>query len=302
MDRRRFIPNPEGLEGRALLASSVNLGNLFGFQVNTNLNIPITYEQKTLRIERLPYYLEKIRPGRFLPQPELNQIQVALNGLMDGIHKPPSSALDNYNYQLRHVVPKQSLTPVDAGILNNGFTAVLHAAGTVPTSVVGLKTALFQMTTKFDTASPEPVYLATNDYTLVLQTALAVGRPMPPPILPKIAKNQGIQADASHIKTPLKHPSLVGTYHFHTTIQVITPDGVVVGEAKCRRTNQYKVTITPALSPGLYQFRMRAVDTVGHLSKVSRPFEMKVVPLRHHNKLKAITGVATPEGPLGAKT
>src|SRR5215831_13563910 len=102
MDRRRYIPAPEGLETRALPAPTLNLNTLFGFQVNTNLNIPITYEQKSLRIQRLPYYLEKIRPGRFLPRPEMEQIQVALNGLMDQIQKPPASALDNFNYQLRH--------------------------------------------------------------------------------------------------------------------------------------------------------------------------------------------------------
>src|SRR5207248_2382606 len=105
MDRRRYIPAPEGLESRALLASTVNLNTLFGFQVNTNLNIPITYEQKALRIQRLPYYLEKIRPGRFLPKAEMDQVKVALNGLMDSIQKPPSKALDNYNLELRHVVP-----------------------------------------------------------------------------------------------------------------------------------------------------------------------------------------------------
>ena len=52
-----------------------NLANIFGFQVNTNLNIPVTYEQKELRVEHLPYYLEKILPGRFLPKAEIKGIQ-----------------------------------------------------------------------------------------------------------------------------------------------------------------------------------------------------------------------------------
>jgi hypothetical protein len=283
------------LEGRALLASTVNLSNLFGFQVNTNLNIPITYQQKELRIQRLPYYLEKIRPGRFLPAPEMQQVKAALNGLMDSIHKPVPSALDHFNYELRKVVPKQSLSPADAAILNRGLTGVLHAAAAPTPSVDGLKTALNRWVTQFDTASPQPVYLATNDYTLVLQTALAVGRPMPPPILPRIAKNQGIQVDAQHIKTPLKHPALTGTYHFHTHIQVITLDGQVVGTTNCRKNNRYKVLIGPALSPGVYSFRLRAYDDVGHLSRVSRVFKIKVVPRRHLTKI----GIATPKGPLG---
>jgi hypothetical protein len=282
--RRRYVPAPEALEGRALLAPTINFSNLFGFQVNTNLNIPITYQQKALRIKRLPYYMEKILPGRFLPKPELVQIQDSLNGLMSEIHKPIPSALDHYNYELRKVVPKQSLTAGDIALLDRGLTGVLHAAATPTASVDGLKNALFQLVSKVDTASPQPAYLGSNDYTLVLQTALAVGRPMPPPILPKIAKDQGIQANAQHIKTPLKHPALVGTYHFHTHIQVITPAGEVVGVANCRKNNRYKVLITPPLSPGVYQFRIRAYDDIGSLSRVSRLLVIKVVPMRHHHK------------------
>jgi hypothetical protein len=282
MDRRRYVPAPEGLETRALLAPTLNLNNLFGFQVNTNLNIPITFQQKTLRIERLPFYLEKILPGRFLPHAELDQIKTSLNGLMSAIHKPPPKALDNFNFQLRKVVPKQSLTAGDIGVLNHGFTAVLHAAATPEASVTGLQGAMFQLVSQVDTNSPQPAYLGTNDYTLVLQTALAVGRPMPSPIVPKIAKNQGIQVGAQHIKTPLKHPALVGTYHFHTHIQVITPAGEVVGLTNCRKNNRYKVLINPPLAPGVYQFRIRAYDDVGHYSRLSRLFEIKVVPRRHH--------------------
>ena len=70
MNRRRFIPGTEAVEGRTVMASS-GINNLFGIQLNTNLNVPITYQQKSLRINHLPYYLEKISPGRFLPKPEL---------------------------------------------------------------------------------------------------------------------------------------------------------------------------------------------------------------------------------------
>ena len=40
----------------------LNINTLFGLQVSTNLNVPITYQQKSLRIQRLPYYLDKIAP------------------------------------------------------------------------------------------------------------------------------------------------------------------------------------------------------------------------------------------------
>jgi hypothetical protein len=282
MDRRRFAPATEGLEKRELLATTPNFTNVFGFQVSPNLNIPITFQQKELRVERLPFYLGKIRPGRFLPKTEIQQVQADLFQLISKLHKPSSTALDFYNQQLRQVVPHESLTPTDASVLKNIFGTVLKAAAVSPATIDSLKSSLNTLVTQIDTASPQPVYLATNDYSLVLQTALSIGRPMPAPILPKIAKNQGIQANVNHIKTTLRHPALVGTYHFHTHIQIITSSGEVVGLTNVRKDNRYKVLVTPPLSPGVYQFRIRAYDDGGNPSRVSRLFEIKVVPRRHH--------------------
>lgn len=288
MDRRRFVPTSEGLETRALLSTSTtpNLSNIFGFQVSTNLNIPITYQQKELRVERLPYYIEHIRPGRYLPEAEMKEIQSDLFQLISKIRKPNPAALNEYNYGLRPIVNKQSITAADINVLTRNFGGVLTAASASPSVIDGLQSSISKLASQVDTNSPQPAYLATNDYSLILQTALAIGRPMPSPILPKIAKNQGIQANSNHIKTPLRHPALVGTYHFHTHIQVVTPSGVVVGVTNCRKNNNYKVLITPPLSPGVYTFRIRAYDDAGNLSRESRLFKIKVVPMRHHAKKK----------------
>src|SRR5262245_61434928 len=119
MDRRRFVPSSEGLEQRALLATSTapNLSNIFGFQVSTNLNIPITYQQKLQRIERLPFYMEQIRTGRFLPKAELSAIQGDLFQLISKLHKPDTAALDQYNYGLRPIVKRESLTAQNIAVL-----------------------------------------------------------------------------------------------------------------------------------------------------------------------------------------
>jgi hypothetical protein len=279
MDRRRFVPSAEGLEVRTLMAT--NLNSLFGLQVNSNLNIPITYQQRELRIKRLPYYLEQIRPGRYLPKPEIKQIQDSLFGMLEVIHRPPTQGLNDFNYSLRKVVSKQSLTSTDINRLDQTFTGVLNSARTPPPAVAGLRSALYQLTSQIDTNSVLPVTLATNDYTLVLETALAVGRPMPSPALPRIAKNEGIQANDQHMKTPLRHPAVTGTYHFHTNIQIITPQSQIVGDGHVHGNNDYKVRIVTPLSPGVYKFYLRAVDQVGHLGHVSRPFFIKVVPRKH---------------------
>jgi hypothetical protein len=282
MDRRRFVPSSEGLEDRTLQAT-VNVNTLFGFRVNSNLNVPITYQQKSLRIEHLPYYLEKISPGRFVPKGEIQQIQTAMFEMMDGIVKPPQTALNNYNYSLRKVVPKQSLTTANIHVLDHGVSAVLHSAKAPQSSINGISDGLLPLMSKVDTASIMPVYLATNDASLVLETALAIGRPMPPPSLPRIKRNNGIQAGAQHMKTPLARPTLVGTYHYHTVIQVVTPGGEVVGEAEVHQNNNYKVQITVPQSIGVHEFHLQAYDTVGHISRPSRPFLIKVVPKQQHH-------------------
>ncbi len=291
MDRRRFLPASEGLEQRALLtaynpynAYSSNLNSLFGFQLTANLNIPITYQQKELRAQHLPYYLEHILPGRYLPQAETHAISADLMQLISKLDKPPTQVLNEYNYGIRPIVNKLSVSRADAVALNNYFGMVLNAASASPSVINGLQSNLSKLVTQVDTASPQSAFLATNDYSLVLQTALTIGRPMPSPVLPRIARNQGVQADINHIKTRLKHPALVGTYHFHTHIQVITPSGVVVGTTGVQKNNNFKVVISTPLSPGLYQFRLRAYDDGGNLSRVSPIFEIKVTPKPSHTR------------------
>ena len=136
----------------------------------------------------------------------------------------------------------------------------------LPTVIDSLKSTSSNWRPRSTPPAPSPSILASNDYSLILQTALSIGRPMPSPILPKIAKNQGIQANVDHIKTPLKHPAFVGTYHFHTHIQIITPSGEVVGVTQLSQEQRLQGSSSiPPLSPGVYQFRIRAYDDGGQL-------------------------------------
>lgn len=293
MDRRRFLPASEVMESRALMtaffpssnySNQSGISNIFGYQLTGNVNIPITYQQKELRVEHLPFYIEQIRPGRYLPSAEMKTIQSDLLQIISTIHKPSTASLNGYNEALRPILGKQSITAADAKTLNANFGSVLTAASASPQLIDSLKSSIYKLVTQVDTASPQPAFLATNDYTLILQTALSIGRPMPPPSVPRIAKNQGIQANMNHIKTTLRHPTLVGTYHFHTHVQIVTPSGEVVGTASVRRNNNYRVKISTPLNPGIYQFRIRAYDTAGNLSRVSPIFELKVQPKPAHAK------------------
>jgi hypothetical protein len=297
MNRRRFVPSTEGLEGRALQASTGF--TVFGVQATTNLNVPITFQQKSKRIEHLPFYLSQIHPGRFLPKAEIEQIQGALFNMVDSIQKPQPRALNRFNFGIRQVVTKESLSAGDIAVLEHGVAGVLNNAKAPEASIQGITNALQTLISQVDTASVMPVFLATNDATLVLQTALAIGRPMPPPTLPKLKVNTGINAGPQRFKTPLEHPILVGTYHYHTAIQVVTPDHVVVGQGFAARNNNYKVQITTPQTVGVHEFRLQAVDTAGHISRISPPFLIKIVPKKHD---ATAIGKATPKGPLATAT
>ena len=70
-----------------------------------------------------------------------------------------------------------------------------------------------------------------------------------------------------------------------------------MGYSHVHPNNDYKVNIGPALPPGVYEFRLRAMDQVGHLSRLSKAFLVKVVPKRHH---PTTVGAATPHGPAAS--
>src|SRR4051795_4439794 len=85
MDRRRFVPSTEGLEGRALLASLFGSGTS---NTNATQDIPVTFALKEARIDRLPYFMEQFRPGRFLPPDTISHLKTDLLAVAAKIHKP----------------------------------------------------------------------------------------------------------------------------------------------------------------------------------------------------------------------
>src|SRR5947209_2032834 len=137
MDRRRFVPSSEGLEGRALLS-------LFGHtktvqSVNVS-DLPLTFLSKQARIDRLPHYLDQLLPGRFIPPGALSDLQTHLREIAGKIpHSPPSQILDIYNRDLRVTGPQASLSVKSAETLDRNFGLVLSHTGMAPDLVAALK-------------------------------------------------------------------------------------------------------------------------------------------------------------------
>ena len=88
MDRRRFVPAPEGLEVRTMLSSGGAGFGLLGSGTTTQ-TLPITFPQKELRIQKMPTNLRALQPDRFLPPATINQIQLGLNQIMSQIEPAP---------------------------------------------------------------------------------------------------------------------------------------------------------------------------------------------------------------------
>ena len=285
MDRRRFIPKPEGLEGRALLS------NIFGSSGTSNTqrtiqNMPDTWVEKTNRVEHLPYYLQQIDPNSPIPQAALSSVQNALTPIIGQLHAANTQAIDNFNLTLRKVNPHQSLSASNAAQLNNTFASVISSAGATPDQTAALKSSMNDLA-KGAANSTQPVVVASNEYAIVLQIGLGIGRPIQTPLRPKLQKNNGTElVNGTGGSTPLTNPEFVGTYlagnnsAVGTTIQIVDSNGVVHASGATNKLGNYLAPTEIPFTPGKYTLHARAVDSQGHMSILSTPYQLNVYTRR----------------------
>lgn len=286
MDRRRFVPAAEGLEGRALL-SFFKPPKLPAAQPQT-----FTVAQKIQRIERLPFFLRSTVPGRILPDSAIAPVQADLSAIKGLLHSPPSAALADFNVNLRNIIPHASLHAEDSRSLNQSFGRVLELAGTAPNLVAQFKADMNNLS-KLDANDTEPVILATDDYSTILQTALGVGRPIRTPGAPRLAPSDAINKGGR--VTTVREPRFVGLYEANATIQLLDSTGQVVGSTIVNKLGKYSVAFNTPLSDGTYTVRVRAVDT-DEFSAPSPPFTFRVVS---RPSVRVTTSLTHPAGPLG---
>ena len=281
MDRRRFVPSPEGLEVRTMLSTTGS--GFLGSGSNTTQTLPITFQQKELRIQKMPTNLRALQPNRFLPPETINQIQLGLNQIMSQINPAPPRGLTNYNLEMRKIVHNTSLSASNVQTLNRMFSSILIASNTPNPGLTNLVSGVNQLVSQVDTASISPTFLATNDNAYILQLALVIGQQMPAPRAPTITKGTGRQVNPRVAVTPLDDPTYVGSYEYGTTIQMVNvATGAVIGTAIVEKNGQYVLHIATPLAVGKYHLAVRAVDEVGHVGHASRVFGLKVVPPKKH--------------------
>jgi hypothetical protein len=285
MDRRRFVPSPEGLEVRELMASFLSPSTTPSPSVQ---NLPDTYKQKITRIERLPFFLRSFEKGRILPDAAIAPLQTDLITIQGHLHTASSPVLDQFNKVIRDVIPHQSLSEESARKLNQAFGVALATTGASPSIVASLQADMNTLA-KIDSHDSNPTILATNDYSTVLQTAIGVGLPIRTPAAPVLAKADSVGSATSHT-TNKTQPHLVGTYEPGATINILNENGVVVGSTTVTSTGKYSVQFSSPLSLGRHVIRVQAIDHTD-TSPVSVRYAFKVVaPPKPH----VVVGAAHP--------
>jgi hypothetical protein len=311
MDRRRFMPATEGLEKREVLS---------GVTAQANVNqppqdVPVTFLQKELRIANLPFFLKQFQPGRTLPTATITKLQDDLLSIAGRLHRPNPATLEAFNDTLRDVIPNASLSTNNAKELSHAFRVVVSDTGATPQQVAALTEDMNQLA-KVDSESSQPVFLATNDYSTVLQTILGVGRPIQTPPNPQIALTNGVRISSRVGKTTNHTPTLVGVYGagasagtfagntgggFNSngvTIQILDDQGNILGQGPVGAQNgDYRITLTTPLDDGVHRLHSRAVDAQGHMSDPSPVYMLQVVT----RPTIAVTGRSTPRGPLAGR-
>ncbi|MGE3820459.1 MAG: Ig-like domain-containing protein [Isosphaeraceae bacterium] len=315
MDRRRYVPSAEFMEGRLLLSTVTAAGRpaasvapqsvaaaSLSFS-NAGSNLPESYSQKLKRIENLPYFLEQLQPGRYLPAETIRSIQDDLLALTAKLHGPPAERIDHFNVQLRETLASASLSAQNAHALNVAFGQVLEGAGVTSALLARFKADMNQLAL-VDSQSPNPTYLASNDYAVILQTALAVGRPIVTPRAPRLSPTDGqsVGNGAGGVSTD-PTPTLVGSYEAGasdggtTRIEILDGDGEVLGSGPVGSDGRYSVTLERHLGVGQHTLNARAVDVVGNQSKLSPGLILRVVS-RPARPVAAAQFLAHPGGPL----
>ncbi|MDB5349415.1 MAG: hypothetical protein JWN86_662 [Planctomycetota bacterium] len=264
MDRRRFTPSAERLDARLLLSSA-----------KRPTNVPAAnLQQKTLRIERLPAYLESLQPGRTLPMDTVTAIQNDLRAIVGKLNRPPEETLVAVNLQYRSTISHASLTVEDAAALNATFVRVITDTGMDPVTVQHFKANMTTLA-QADSFGPNPALVATNDYALILQTVLGVGRPIRTPAAPRLSPSDDSAPKGDH-KTTVTQPHLIGTYDSATTMQLIDENNQVLGQVAVTSTGQYSVAPSSPLSVGTHTLRVRAFDANNDFSAPSNSITITI--------------------------
>jgi hypothetical protein len=175
MERRRsFVPRPEGLEPRELMATAkAPVAQVQ--RVNATATKQPGWER---RIQRLPAFLLSINRNRVVPRELITALQNDLRAIATKLNPPPSWALRQFNLQLRATIPHPVLRAEDAAGLNNLFGLVLQRSNAAPDVVAQFQRDMKALA-QADAAQSNPAQTAAGDYATILQMCMGAGLQRP---------------------------------------------------------------------------------------------------------------------------
>ena len=256
MDRRRFAPTALELEARQLLST---LGKLTGSAATDTANAN-SFQARAVRIENLPRLFNSVQNQavkRFLPADTVMNIQNDLRSIEGQLHIPSADSKLAFEKTLRSALRQPTLSRTEALTLTHAFTDILASAGATDAQIYNFQFDTTDLLSS-DAKGVMPTTLATDDVSILFQTAVAVGRPLYAPSAPTLlpASDTGIKGD--HITT-IRQPFLTGSYEPNATIQIVDGSGNVLGTTTTNATTgQYSVQFASPLPDGKFKFRVRA--------------------------------------------
>ena len=290
--RREFAPSGESLEDRKLLSTSkvpnnvpnnfLNNPGLSAFTGGYYSTPSLTYStlvQKNTRIQHIPLFLNSIDPKRYLPPDAVANLQTDLSEVRGRLQFAKAYDLNKFNVLLRNVLQEKTLSTTSIARLNHDVGVILAEAGMSPNQVSVFQASLTTLS-KIDAQEPNPVYVATNDYAVLLQLALGVGRPIDTPTVPHLIAADHLKGRAGAV-TINQQPNLTGTYDPGTTIRLLDSQGNLLGSTIVAKNQTYTVAPDVPFAPGRYQFFVQGTDDSGELSALSPPFTVSIVTESH---------------------
>ncbi|MFO0957509.1 MAG: hypothetical protein U0800_08585 [Isosphaeraceae bacterium] len=205
MDRRnRFVPWSDRLEGRQLMTAAgavMPQATYATTMANTPTATPTVIAKGQVRetrpispqasfessvagtrqnrIKQLPGYLFLVNSNRKLPASIIRSLQDDMQAIQNTLKTPPQAYVNAMKDALKDASTSATITPDHAKSLNTQFGLLLKYSGAPPDV-----TAQFQkdMNTlvRLDTQARNPALTAVNDYGIMTQYVLSVGRKINP--------------------------------------------------------------------------------------------------------------------------
>ncbi len=183
MARHSFVPWSDHLESRELLSTvappglaprTAQLSQLPATPGSQRVFL-LTEQQQRSRIENIEIFLRQVPMARQLDPDGVALITEGLFEVQGQLGRPAPRAIELFNDVLRDAQPSENLLTSQAIGLNRAFGLTLESAGASVEAIDKLQSGLILLA-QGNTQASFSALVTSNDYSLVLQTAIGVGR------------------------------------------------------------------------------------------------------------------------------